>query len=206
MKTGKITASAIFLAMAGFAQIGAAAPLYTQCASLPGTNNTASGGCNALITNTNSGLTIAIDPLASGFGGEDSFVGVVNNASTPLFSLSLSATTDIFGFDADGTLPVRAGVANSDYALAGITFTGINASHTAGVVNFAGGLAPGAVTAFELENDLSAAGLPPPVVGGGNPGGNTGGTVPEPTSVALIGLGLLGFVASRRKSAKGKNA
>jgi hypothetical protein len=29
-------------------------------------------------------------------------------------------------------------------------------------------------------------------------------TVPEPTSVALIGLSLLGFVASRRKSAKSK--
>ena len=30
--------------------------------------------------------------------------------------------------------------------------------------------------------------------------------VPEPTSVALLGLGLLGFVASRRKSAKSYNA
>jgi PEP-CTERM motif len=30
--------------------------------------------------------------------------------------------------------------------------------------------------------------------------------VPEPTTVALIGLGLLGFAASRHKSAKSKNA
>lgn len=32
------------------------------------------------------------------------------------------------------------------------------------------------------------------------------GEVPEPTTVALVGLGLLGFAASRRKSAKSKNA
>lgn len=30
--------------------------------------------------------------------------------------------------------------------------------------------------------------------------------VPEPTTTALLGLGLLGFAVSRRKSAKGKNA
>lgn len=34
----------------------------------------------------------------------------------------------------------------------------------------------------------------------------TSTSVPEPTTVALIGLGLLGVVASRNKSAKGRNA
>jgi hypothetical protein len=38
-----------------------------------------------------------------------------------------------------------------------------------------------------------------------NPG-TPGGTVPEPGTTALLGLGLFGFVASRRKSAKSKNA
>lgn len=40
----------------------------------------------------------------------------------------------------------------------------------------------------------------------GPAGGGSSTSVPEPGSVALLGLGLMGFVASRRKAAKNKNA
>lgn len=39
-----------------------------------------------------------------------------------------------------------------------------------------------------------------------NSGGVASAAVPEPTMVALMGLGLLGFAAARRNSAKSKNA
>jgi hypothetical protein len=48
-------------------------------------------------------------------------------------------------------------------------------------------------------NELNIPGTP----GGGDPSGNP---VPEPTTAAIFGLGLLGFTAARRKGGKSKNA
>ncbi|GAC1543432.1 MAG: hypothetical protein NVS2B7_17220 [Herpetosiphon sp.] len=44
------------------------------------------------------------------------------------------------------------------------------------------------------------------IKGGGTLNFGSSAKVPEPTTIALLGLGLLGFAASRRKPAKSKNA
>ena len=178
----------------GFLSLAQAAPMFTQCNSIPGNGNT---GCNILITATDSGLTIQVDAAAPGFGGEDQFVAVVNNSSSSLARIFLSATTDIFGFDQDGTFGFTVAcssiLAGCDYAPGNgsVTFSGFNAALTSGFVNFTGGLAAGGTALFELENIVTASQI---IV---TPGG-----VPEPGSIALIGLGLLGLTVARRKAVR----
>lgn len=193
----KLIASSALFAVMGLAQVADAVPLFNQCNAIPGGGTT---GCNILVTSTSAGLTIQVDPAAPGFGGEDQFVAVVNNSATTLFNIFLSATTDIFGFDADGTFGFRTGctsvAAGCDYAPqnGSVTFSGFNSALTSGFVNFTGGLAPGATALFELEETIGASGGI--TVGPGAP-------LPEPASLALIGLGLVGLAAARRKTSRG---
>jgi hypothetical protein len=67
--------------------------------------------------------------------------------------------------------------------------------------SFAGFTVPGG-----LPNGVHVQGNGVSSVFFGTTGGGNGSEVPEPTTVALLGLGLLGFAASRRKAAKNKNA
>ncbi|MFY9852866.1 MAG: PEP-CTERM sorting domain-containing protein [Terracidiphilus sp.] len=174
---------------------------------------TSTGGatCNDLIVFESNGSIVTTNPNPNGFydaGGDDNLVGIINDTGSPINSIDLSsASTDIFGFDGDGICGTTGGgytfsasgtggatacsgaTDPNGYGGPGVTYSGINVSDTAGVVNFAGGIAAGGGTSFfSLEGpvalDLTV----------------TSGATPEPSSYLLFGTGLLGlFFLVRRK-------
>jgi len=154
-------------------------------------------GCNTLITiNANNTVTVTIPDAAPYEGVEDNLVGVVNNSSSIITSLSLSGS-GIFGLDADGlclfTWAAANGVVSSSYCSAtqkagtdpqdyyGPTSTFSITNVNAGFVNFGPGIAAGGgKTFFSLEEPPNAQLVVTP-------------GAPEPRSIVLIcsGLGLL---------------
>jgi len=78
-----------------------------------------------------------------------------------------------------------------------VTFTGIAANVRSGTVNFAPAIAATGGTAwFSLEEPPSLTFTVTPVIGGG-------GAVPEPTSMLLLGTGLL--TGARRWRRRNRN-
>ena len=100
------------------------------------------------------------------------------------------------------------GVANDTYFFRNSQETGILAWSNAQVNNLTGGLNNTNIGRLSHVSffDVSFPGGTPPAGTPTTPPGGGSTAVPEPGTVALLGLGLLGFVASRRKSAKSKNA
>jgi hypothetical protein len=94
------------------------------------------------------------------------------------------------------------GVVNDTYFFRNIGETGILAWSNTQVANLTGGLNNTNINRLSHVSffDVSFPGGTPP---GGTPttppGGGGSAAVPEPGTVALLGLGLLGFVAARRK-------
>lgn len=173
-----------------------AAPAFTEC---PAVGFAAS--CDVLITiNADGSATVAQDASQPPYDNvEDSLVGVLNNSSKTIGSLPLSGT-DIFGLDGDGmcTFGIATNCSagnggNDPYDYTGDLVTFSITDNDNGVVNFVGGLAPGASSYFSLE------GVPTTDITVGPP---TSGA-PEPASYGLMGasgLLLLGLARLRKRA------
>lgn len=176
-----------------------AATSFSQCPAIGADTS----GCELLIT-----VTAASGGSATAFtvgtsspdlgpydGSDDTLIGIQNNSGSVLNSISLSSSTDLFGFEGDGACSSTYAVASCNggdptgYAPKGVTFSNINSTYTNGTVNFAGGIAAGGSGWFSLEEALTAGQI--------NPG--TPSAAPEPSSIALLGLGLGGIVTAIRK-------
>jgi YVTN family beta-propeller protein len=121
--------------------------------------------CGTIITLTNTGATVTTTgqppyDTYDGIIGDDTLVGVVNNSNTPITSLGLSSSLDIFGFDGDGIDTYGApgnALDNTGYGGPNAYFTNISQDATTGTVNFIVPIATGGGTAyFSLENQVSS--------------------------------------------------
>jgi hypothetical protein len=146
----------------------------------------------------NGSFSTAVNPAYSSDPGaydsaEDTYIGVINNSSSPLGSITVSSP-NAFGFDGDG-INVFGGsnftsVAGDTTGYGGPNATFASLDGSTGTVSFLGGIAAnGGTDVFSLENAVS---LNTIVVTNG---------VPEPSTWAMMMLGFigLGFLARRRK-------
>jgi RHS repeat-associated protein len=133
------------------------APPYNECPPV-GLDTS----CGLLIQATDSGYTVLQDPSQGPFdGAEDTLIGVLNSSSSTINSIAVSADTDLFGFDGDGLCtqsPAPSGCpfGSTSYEGPNTSFSNINAGATGGMVDFTGGLAPGATAYFSLEEPLTS--------------------------------------------------
>jgi len=129
--------------------------------------------------------SVFLDPA-----GDDPLLEVINDATSTVGSIYLTGP-GVFAFNGDGLCsglwsgaPAGCPFDFTTYAGPTTWFSGYNSLGNYGTVNFTGGLLSGGSTYFSLEN---------------LPTGGTPSTIPEPGSIFLLGSGLTGLGALRRR-------
>ena len=138
------------------------------CPTTSSTTGTDASGCSLLITFASAGTTITTTDIGPYDGVEDVTVGVINNTSNTISTLTLNSSsgTDAFGFENDGiqTFTATNGIAigkggattyegpNSTFDMSGV----VGGDGTL-VINFAPGIAAGGSDYFSLEGTPASA-------------------------------------------------
>lgn len=116
--------------------------------------------CGLIITITDSGTTLSPPTGQPPFDGiEDTLIGVVNNSSLPIHSLTIKSSKPVFDFDGDGliTYGLSNGFDKSGYGGDNAYFSSPSSDFTSGTVNFVFPIAPGKTSYFALEDDIASA-------------------------------------------------
>lgn len=173
--------------LTGDAKTGASQSLTRTVAELGLTSASAVRVVFNAVEPGNDANSISLDDLVLTFYGAAGETLFSSGAFDPVFFANTSNGTGnsgfVFALDAAQAAAAQAAVFN--LASFGSVRVGLSASAS---------LAGGGNETFFIANSANDDGGSPPAA------------VPEPTTVALLGLGLVGFVASRRKSATSKNA
>ena len=181
---GFLACLAIGAGVAGEAGAAGGAPTTAPFTECPAISHDTS--CGLLINVVNgSAPVVSSDPNNGPYdGSDDTLVGVVNNSSATIATLTLSATSAIFGFDNDGICSATYGAwtgssgcpyDSTGYAGPGVSFSGYTSNPDTGQVNFSPALAPGATAYFSLEEAVTTVSssaptntAPPTITGGGS--------------------------------------
>jgi hypothetical protein len=159
--SGAALVAGMLTAAASPASAATPTPPFTQC---PGIGADTSGCGLLLIINADGTVTVLSSGQGPYDGIDDTLVGVQNNTTTSITKLSLTGTTQPFGFDGDGLCsgsftgtPAGCPFGPTAYEGPATSFSNIDTNtDNSGDVNFIGGLPAGHSAYFSLEGVVTA--------------------------------------------------